>query len=92
MKYLNDVSYKDCVGQVCKSKLSGDFKILKYDGTANVEIQFSKTGFETSARLDNIKKGNVKDRYSPSVYGVGILGTKYQSKINGRTTKEYVLW
>ena len=28
MKYLNDVSYKDCVGEVCKSKSSGDFKIL----------------------------------------------------------------
>ena len=24
MKYLNDVSYKDCVGKVCKSKSSGD--------------------------------------------------------------------
>ena len=28
MKYLNDVSYKDCVGKVCKSKSSGDFKVL----------------------------------------------------------------
>ena len=41
MKYLNDVSYKDCVGNVCKSKLSGDFKILKCNGAKNVEIQFS---------------------------------------------------
>ena len=44
MKYLNDISYKDCVGRVCKSKSSGDFKILKYNGTANVEIQFVNTG------------------------------------------------
>ena len=29
MKYLNDVSYKDCVGKVCKSLNSGNFKILK---------------------------------------------------------------
>ena len=42
MKYLNDISYKDCVGKVCKSKSSGDFKILKYNDTANVEIQFLK--------------------------------------------------
>ena len=33
MKYLNDVNYKDCVGKVCKSKSSGDFKILKYNGS-----------------------------------------------------------
>ena len=31
MKYLNDVNYKDCVGKVCKSLNSGDFKILKYN-------------------------------------------------------------
>ena len=57
MKYLNDINYKDCVGKVCKSKSSGDFKIVKYNNTANVEIQFLKTGYETVARLDNIKSG-----------------------------------
>ena len=92
MKYLNDVSYKDCVGNVFKSLNSGDFKVLKYNDSGNVEIQFLKTGFETIARLSNIKKGEVKDPYSPSVYGVGILGTKYPSKINGVQTKGYVLW
>ena len=35
MKYLNDVSYKDCVGKVCKSKSSGDFKIVKYNDKKN---------------------------------------------------------
>jgi hypothetical protein len=92
MKYLNDVTTKDCVGKVCKSKSSGDFKVLKYNDTANVEIQFLNTGYETSARLHNIRNGNVKDRYSPSVFGVGILGAKYPSKVNGVITKEYNLW
>ena len=92
MKYLNDVDYKDCVGKVCKSKSSGDFKILKYNDTANVEIQFLKTGFETVAQLGHIRNGNVKDPYSPSVFGVGVTGTKYPVKINGVITKEYDLW
>ena len=92
MKYLNDVSYKDCVGKVCKSKSSGDFKILKYNGTSNVEIQFLKTGFKTSVQLINIKSGSIKDSYIPSVCGVGILGTKYPSKVNGRNINEYNLW
>ena len=92
MKYLNDVSYKDCVGKVCKSKSSGDFKILKYNDSYNVEIQFLKTGFETSVQLVQVKSGEVKDPYSPSVYGVGILGTKYPITVNGRNTKEYALW
>ena len=92
MNYLNDISYKDCVGNVFKSLNSGDFKVLKYNDSYNVEMQFLKTGYETSATLGNIRNGKVKDPYAPSVYGVGITGTKYVYKINGVQTKEYKLW
>ena len=91
MKYLNDVNYKDCVGKVCKSLNSGDFKVLKYNDKTNVKIQFLKTGYEMVARLQNIRNGEIKDRYLPSVFGVGVLGTKYSSKVSGIQTKEYVL-
>ena len=92
MKYLNDVSYKDCVGVVCKSNLSGDFKIVKYNDKTNVQIQFLKTGFETTVELGYIRSGEIKDPYSPSVYGIGVVGTKYPSRVNGVQTKEYMLW
>jgi hypothetical protein len=92
MKYLNDISYKDCVGKVCVSKSSGDFKILKYNNKTNVEILFLKTGYETSVQLTNIRNGNVKDPYLPSVCGIGITGAKYPTKVNDVRTKEYVLW
>ena len=92
MGYLNDINYKDCVGKVCKSKSSGDFKVLKYNDSKNVEIQFLKTGYEMITQLVQVKSGEVKDPYLPSVYGIGVLGTKYPSKINGVLTKEYILW
>ena len=92
MRYLNSVSYKDCVGKVCKSKSSGDFKILKYNDAYNVDVQFLKTGFETRAQLGNIRNGEVKDLHSSSVHGVGILGTRHPSTINGRNIKEYEIW
>ena len=92
MKYLNDIGYKDCVGRVCKSKSSGDFKILKYNDARNVEIQFVNTGFEEVVELGNIRNGEVKDPYAPSVYGIGVLGTKYPSRVNGVLTKECALW
>ena len=92
MKCLNSISYKDCVGKVCKSLNSGDFKIVKYNDYENVAIQFLKTGFKVVATLSNIKRGSVKDPYSPYIYGVGILGVKYPPSINGRNTKEYDLW
>ena len=92
MKYLNDVSHKDCVGKVCKSKSSGDFKVLKYNDGKDVEIQFLKTEYETVVELGDIRKGYVKDRYSPSVFGIGISGTKYPIRVNDVKTKEYMLW
>ena len=92
MKYLNDISYKDCVGKVFKSLNSGDFKVLKYNDARNVEIQFLKTGFETSVHLVQVKNGSVKDPYVSSVFGVGIIGDKYPITINGVLTKEYILW
>ena len=92
MKYLNDVSYNDCVGKVFKSKSSGDFKVVKYSDSGHVEIQFLNTGYETVVQLGHIKSGGVKDRYSPSVYEVGITGTKHPTYEGGVQTKEYVLW
>ena len=92
MKYLNDVSYKDCVGKVFKLKSSGDFKVVKYSDSGHVEIQFLNTGYETVVQLGHIKSGSVKDPYSPTVYGVGITGTKYPTYEGGAQTKEYVLW
>ena len=92
MKYLNDVSYKDCVGKVCKSKSSGDFKILKYNNAKDVKIEFLKTGFEALVELGSIKIGNVKDPYAPSVHGVGVTGTKYPITVDDVITKEYDLW
>ena len=92
MKYLNNVSYKDCVGKVCKSTSSGDFKILKYNDSANVEIQFVNTGYCKVAEIKEVRNGLIKDPYTPSVYGVGIVGTKYPISEGGVLTKEYGLW
>ena len=77
MKYLNDINYKDCVGKICKSKSSGGFKIVKYNNARDVQIQFLNTGYEATVELGVIRNGDVKDPYLPSVYGVGVLGTKY---------------
>ena len=91
MKYLNDVS-KDCVGKVYKTLNSGDFKIVKYNDSRNVEIQFLKTGYRKVAEVKEVRSGEIKDPYLPSVHGVGVLGAKYPTRVNGVKTKEYVLW
>ena len=92
MKYLNEINYKDCVGKICKSKSSGDFKIVKYNNARDVQIQFLNTGYETVAKLNHIKSGCIKDPYVQSVYAIGIIGTKYTVSEGGKDTKEYTLW
>ena len=97
MKYLNDVKAKDIKSSigtdtVYQSKNSGCFTITSYLDSYNIGIKFVNTGYETTVQLVSIRIGNVKDPYAHSVHGVGIVGTKYPSTINGVLTKEYALW
>ena len=97
MKYLNDVKAKDIKSSigtdtVYQSKNSGCFTITSYLDSYNIGIKFINTSFEMFTHLGCIKNGRVKDPYSPSVYSIGIVGTKYPSTINGVLTKEYDPW
>ena len=60
MKYLNDVNYKDCVGKVCKSLNSGDFKIVEYNHARDVQVQFLKTGYEATVELVQAKRWSLQ--------------------------------
>ena len=40
----------------------------------------------------NFRSGSIKNPYYPSVYGVGIIGTKYPRCVNCRNVKEYETW
>lgn len=68
-------------------------KIIDYMDCMHIVVEFQD---EYSARIHtsyrHFKNGNVKNPYSPSVYGVGMIGSKYPCSINKRATKEYVLW
>ena len=97
MKYVNDVKAKDIKSSigtdtVYQSKNSGCFTITNYLDSYNIGIRFIDTGDEMVAHLGCIKNGEVKDPYSPSVCGVGVLGTKYPPSISGVLTREYALW
>ena len=97
MKYLNDVKAKDIKNSIGKdtvyrSKNSGCFTITSYLDSYNIGVKFVNTSFEMFTHLGCVKNGNIKDPYSPSVYSIGIVGTKYPSTINGVLTKEYDLW
>ena len=84
---------KVTVGSIWESKGYGSFEVVKYKSCHDVTVRFLDTGFEVSCRSGNIKVGNVKDRLSPKVHGVGFVGVgAYKSDINGVRAKSYETW
>lgn len=71
-------------GKIMSSNNFGDFKILELKDSNNVKIQFIETGTIMIASLSDIKRGSVKDRMKPNVYGVGYIGIGfYTTRKNG---------
>lgn len=82
----------EIIGRTYKSKNFGLFTVTDYQNSKNVFIRFNDTGYEVKTSLKSVIEGGIKDKLSPTVYGVGILGDKYPTKIKGERLKEYALW
>ena len=83
---------KELVGKLFKTTDSGYLVITKYENNRSVCVKFIDTGYITNTELVQIKKGNVKDRLLPSVYGVGILGDAPTFNECGKKLKVCNLW
>lgn len=68
-------------------------KIINYNNANDIMVEFQdKYKGKVHTNYANFSKGLVKNPYSPSVYGVGINGTKYPMFINKILVKEYSTW
>lgn len=80
-------------GKIFSSRSYGDFKVIRYNGTFDVDIEFVTTKTKSNVELGNVKKGSVKDPYLPSIYGVGFIGKGiYTSRIDSIQTTTYKRW
>lgn len=68
-------------------------KIVEYNKSNDIIVEF-QDDHKTRVRTiyANFKSGSIKNPYYPSVYGVGIIGTKYPRSVNCRNIKEYETW
>lgn len=78
-------------GKIFKTNNYGALVVTKYINASEVYVKFIETGYETIAEMNQIKKGNVKDRLVATVCGVGVLGDE-PAYVNGKHLKEYMLW
>lgn len=68
-------------------------KIVEYNNASNIVIEFQdeyKT--KINAQYSHFVRGQIKNPYHSSIYGVGMIGSKYPVSINNKHTKEYNLW
>lgn len=85
-KYLEDVKLK-YEGKVFKTNQFGDLIVLKYNNAEDVEVMFLDTKYTTSTRMQQIKKGRVRDFLKPFMFGVGFI-----TKTIGSKDKSYSTW
>ena len=80
-------------GDIYSSSKAGDFKVLNYINCESVEVEFINTGYKTTVSATQIRRGTVKDRFIPTVQGVGFLGDGDSvPMVNGKMTKAYDIW
>lgn len=68
-------------------------KIIEYNSAIDIIVEFQdkfKGRVHTTYR--NFINLEIKNPYCPSVFGVGITGSKYPTKINGKHMAEYIAW
>ena len=71
----------------------GEFAfIVNYACYNDITVQFKKTGELIKTTYSNFKNGFVKSRFTPSVYGVGIIGNEKSRDENGEIIKGYSVW
>lgn len=68
-------------------------KIIKYVDANDIIVEFQdEYKCQVHSNYQAFKDGGIKNSYHPWVYGVGMVGNKYPSRINGKMTKEYHVW
>lgn len=66
-------------------------EIVEYNGVRNVTVKFLKTGELVKSTYSDFKTGNIRSHFTPTVYGVGIVGLE-RTKENGKQLKSYETW
>lgn len=77
-------------GDVFSTINFGDCVVLEYYDWRNVLIQFLSTGYECICDAGALRKGKVKDKLKPFLWGVGYLGGDEYSGLTHK--KIYTAW
>lgn len=89
---VND-KYLDRIGETNYNSQGCLMKIIEYRSATDIIIEFQdEYKYKLRTWYGNFKKGTIKNPFAPAVFGVGIIGVKYKTVTDRKTTKEYNAW
>ena len=78
-------------GSLFETKDFGYVEVMEYHKASKVLVKFLNTGTKEYFHSSAIRDGAIRDRFAPTVYGVGIIGDEVVRE-NGGLKKEYDTW
>ena len=83
---------KNRLGEKRLMKCGEQCEIVEYNGVRDVTVKFIKTNELVKCQYNQFKIGNVKSRFTPTVYGVGVLGLEPTRDEDKMVLKSYTVW
>lgn len=79
-------------GDILPSNKCGNFEVIEYTDAHDIRVRFVTTGTVIKTASSHIKRGLVRDPYAPSLYGIGITGSKYPTNVGDKLHPVYRKW
>lgn len=86
------MSKKERLGEARMMKCGESAIIVNYSNYNDITVKFKTTGELVKTTYSHFKDGFVKSHFTPSVFGVGIIGNEKTKDENGQTIKSYSVW
>lgn len=66
--------------------------IVEYNSYDDIKVKFNRTDEIVNSTYQQFKNGSIKSNFTPTVYGVGVVGAEKTKHKNGKKIKSYVCW
>lgn len=83
---------KNRIGEKRIMKCGEEAEIVEYRSVRDIVVKFLKTGELIRCEYGNFKKGTIKSHFTPTVYGMGIVGLERTKDVSGKALRSYNIW
>jgi hypothetical protein len=92
--YVQEKLQKEREGLIRKNKFNSDMQILEYKDYDHILVMFVENKNLVNTNWDSFCKGNVKNPFDRSAYGIGYIGVGNYGTSNGdgKLTRQYRRW